>query len=365
MNPEPMDSDILDNGALVQDFGPRLVAWQKTRGRHDLPWQVADPYAVWVSEIMLQQTQVETVIPYYLRFMARFPRLADLADAGEEEVLACWSGLGYYARGRNLHKAARKIVRERGGVFPSVLADIADLPGVGRSTAAAIAVFAWGQRHAILDGNVKRVLCRLFGVPGWPGAPRVEARLWQLAEALLPVTEVGAYTQGLMDLGATLCRRTRPDCDACPFRTECVARREGRQASLPEARPRKATPIRTVRMFILIQAGAVLLERRPPTGIWGGLWSLPETPADSTVEVALAGLGFPTGAFSDWVQCPPLRHAFSHFKLDIQPVRVTLSGRSMGVAEPGRVWLDLEDALGAALPAPVRTLLARLVDQGL
>lgn len=254
----------------MQDFSARLIAWQRRHGRHDLPWQVADPYRIWLSEIMLQQTQVETVIPYYRRFLERFPDVASLAAARQDEVLALWSGLGYYARARNLHAAARQVIAGHAGVFPGDYASLVDLPGVGRSTAAAIAVFARGERRAILDGNVKRVLCRVFGVEGWPGERAVENRLWALAEALLPKTDIGRYTQGLMDLGATLCRRGRPDCQACPYQDDCLARRQGRIAELPAARPRRGLPEKATRMLVLRHAGALLFEKRPASGIWGG-----------------------------------------------------------------------------------------------
>jgi A/G-specific adenine glycosylase len=339
-------------------FASRLVAWQQRHGRHDLPWQVSDPYAVWVSEIMLQQTQVETVIPYFCRFLARFPDLHSLAAAGDEAVLTLWSGLGYYARGRNLAEAARRIVKEHGGEFPSSVEAIAALPGVGRSTAAAIAVFGFGQRHAILDGNVKRVFCRLFGIEGWPGARATENRLWELAESLVPKRDVQAYTQGLMDLGATLCRRGQPDCVNCPFARDCVAHRTGRQRGLPTPRPRKVLPERSTAMLVWLHAGQVLLEKRPPTGVWGGLWSLPECPVDTDLLAYVAGQGY-VGAAP--LRLAGLSHGFSHFRLNIQPVLLRASARPLHVETPGRLWMALADALQAALPAPVRTVLERVI----
>jgi len=342
---------------LIPDFSARLVAWQRVHGRHDLPWQVTDPYAIWLSEIMLQQTQVDTVIPYYRRFLARFPDVASLAAAREDEVLTLWSGLGYYARGRNLHAAARKIAAEHGGQIPRDYAAIQALPGVGRSTAAAIAAFAFGERQPILDGNVKRVFCRLFGIEGWAGGKAVEERLWGLAKELLPETDLHAYTQGLMDLGATLCRRARPDCPNCPFTDDCVAHRQGRQSELPSPRPRKPLPERETVMLVLRQAGEVLLEKRPSVGIWGGLWSLPECARDAEPAEVARQLGYETGAVQD---LPGLGHSFTHFRLQIQPRLLLVSKRPSHSAEPGRLWLPLADALEAALPTPVRKILASL-----
>ncbi|MDD5364493.1 MAG: A/G-specific adenine glycosylase [Gallionellaceae bacterium] len=338
-------------------FAPRLIDWQRDHGRHDLPWQVGDPYAVWVSEIMLQQTQVDTVLPYYARFMARLPDLASLAAAPEDAVLALWSGLGYYARARNLHAAAQKVMAEHGGVFPRQVEAIEALPGIGRSTAAAIAAFSFGERRAILDGNVKRVFCRLFGVDGWPGEKAVENRLWQLAEGLLPERGLRAYTQGLMDLGATLCRRARPDCLRCPFADDCVAHRDGRQAELPAARPRKALPERETVMLVLWHAGEILLQKRPPTGIWGGLWSLPECAPDEDVVDAARRLGY---AAEPLAMLPGLSHTFSHFRLAIQPRSLAVARRQGGAQEPGSIWLTPAEASQAALPTPVRRIIDAL-----
>ena len=341
----------------LETFAPRLIAWQQTHGRHDLPWQVSDAYAVWISEIMLQQTQVETVLPYYARFMARFPDLASLAAAPEDAVLALWSGLGYYARGRNLHAAARLIAAQHGGLFPRDSEAIAALPGIGRSTAAAIAAFAYGERRAILDGNVKRVFCRLFGIDGWSGTKAVENRLWQLAEGLLPEHGIRAYTQGLMDLGATLCRRTRPDCLRCPFGDDCVAHRDGRQAELPAARPRKALPEKETAMLLLWHGGEIMLQKRPPSGIWGGLWSLPECPAEDDPVEAARRLGYHAEAMA---ALPSLTHTFSHFHLRIHPRPLAVPQRPAGMAEPGLLWLTPAEAAQAALPTPVRRIIESL-----
>ncbi len=351
------------------EFAPRLIAWQQRHGRHSLPWQggtEGDAYPVWLSEIMLQQTQVETVIPYYQRFLTRFPDLATLAAANQDEVLGQWSGLGYYSRARNLHAAARRIASEHGGMFPRDIDAILALPGIGRSTAAAIAAFTFNERRAILDGNVKRVLARVFGIEGWPGEKTVENRLWLLAESLLPdtdridtdmpVTNIRAYTQGLMDLGATVCTRGRPRCDACPFADQCVANRLGRQREFPAARPKKALPEKSTAMLVLLHAGEVLLEKRPNSGIWGGLWSLPEFPEQEDPARAAGRLGFPAELAGE---LPGFNHTFTHFRLFIQPWRLQVDRLSVA-AEPGRIWLSLDDLDGAALPTPVRRILEGL-----
>lgn len=338
------------------EFARRLTEWQRRHGRHDLPWQgTRDPYAIWLSEIMLQQTQVSTVIPYYRRFLERFPDLASLATAPENEVLTLWSGLGYYSRARNLHRAAQLVMERHGGAFPRDTNEIAGLPGIGRSTAAAIAAFAWGARGAILDGNVKRVLARCFGVKGFPGNRPVELKLWALAEALLPGDGIGAYTQALMDLGATLCTRSRPRCGDCPVAALCVARREGRTAELPSPRPRRVLPQRETAMLLLLRGGEILLEKRPAAGIWGALWCLPETdPAEDAAEVSRLRFGATLEAVRP---LPALEHGFTHFRLRIHPRMAQVSALSGAAREPGVMWINLEDALGAALPAPVRKLI--------
>ena len=334
---------------MVTEFAHALIRWQKSAGRHDLPWQQqgrADPYRVWLSEIMLQQTQVATVIPYYRRFLARFPDLARLAAAPTEDVMALWSGLGYYARARNLQRAAQEVVARHGGRFPQRIEDIEALPGIGRSTAAAIAVFAFGTRAAILDGNVKRVLARVFGIDGFPGEKAVEARLWALAESLLPERDLVAYTQGLMDLGATLCTRGKPRCGDCPVATQCVAQREDRIAALPTPRARRAVPQRAVRVLVLLDRGRVLLEQRPPHGIWGGLLSLPELPPGKMPR-----------RYAGAQPLPVVRHAFTHFRLDIAPLVCKVS--RCNTAMDG-VWLSLKQLDAAPLPAPIRKILRNL-----
>jgi A/G-specific adenine glycosylase len=340
-------------------FAARLVAWQRAHGRHDLPWQnTRDPYRIWLSEIMLQQTQVATVLPYYARFLAAFPDVKALAQAPLDDVLAHWSGLGYYRRAHHLHAAARKVVSEHNGEFPRDAETLATLPGIGRSTAAAIAAFAFGAREAILEGNAKRVLARHRGIEGWPGAPKVEAELWAVAQALLPRTEMEAYTQGMMDLGATVCTRSNPKCDACPVSDDCVARNEGRIDELPTARPAKVLPQRAVRVLLIEHAGELLFEKRPPLGIWGGLWSLPECALDDDPH-AVVRTRF--GAEVDLRDAlPPIAHGFTHFALTMHPQRLSASRWPVRAESTATTWLARDDALSAALPAPIRKLLRSL-----
>ena len=329
-----------------------MIAWQRAHGRRELPWQgTRDPYRIWLSEIMLQQTQVAAVIPYYERFLRRFPTVEALAKASEEEVLELWSGLGYYARGRNLHRAARAVASR--GAFPGTSAALCELPGVGRSTAAAIAAFAFGERAAILDGNVKRVLARYFGVHGFPGEKAVQDKLWSRAEALLPARGIEIYTQALMDLGATVCTRNAPRCDACPVHVDCVARRKGQTDRVPAPRPRKATPSKSTTWLVLRHAGQVLLERRPSSGLWGGLWSFPEVEKRVIPRVCLE-LGCTLRSTLD---LQAIEHAFTHFRLTIQPVLCEVGTIAPRAESGGRLWLDLEAAREAATPAPVRRLL--------
>ena len=344
-----------DTGA----FAKSVVAWQRRHGRHDLPWQnTRDAYRIWLSEIMLQQTQVAAVIPYYERFLKRFPDLAALAIADEDDVLASWSGLGYYSRARNLHRAARTIAEEHGGRFPREFEAVLALPGIGRSTAAAVCVFAYGARHAILDGNVKRVFARCFGVAGYPGDAKVAEKLWQIADGMVPAKNVEAYTQGQMDLGAGICTRTKPRCGDCPLATMCVARRQNAIAKYPSPRPRKVLPQRRTRMLVMLHGGQVLLEKRPNSGIWGGLWSLPELGAHEDIETVCTTRYGVTPA--QHRALPEVAHGFTHFLLDIVPVRVSVARVDARVAAPGVVWLPLGDLPGAALPAPVRRILAAL-----
>jgi len=344
---------------VVSGFANLIIQWQKQHGRHDLPWQnTRDPYAIWVSEIMLQQTQVTAVIGYYQRFMQRFPDIASLAAATQDEVLQHWSGLGYYSRARNLHHAAQIMVEQHAGQFPNRMEDILALPGIGRSTAAAISSFAFDHPAPILDGNVKRVFARHFLVEGWPGLPKVEKQLWQLAESLMPQTEVIAYTQGLMDLGATLCTRSKPRCDACPLHVSCGALAQNKVKQLPAARPRKVLPERSITMLLLLQGDEVMLERRPPSGIWGGLWSLPEVESGIDVQGAVRErYGLETEQLPS---LPLLSHTFTHFRLHITPQPLRIIGNLPRLQQSSSVMLSRDDAIGAALPTPVRKILHQL-----
>lgn len=344
-------------------FSSAVIAWQKQHGRHALPWQnTRDAYRVWLSEIMLQQTQVAAVIPYYQRFLLTFPTVESLAAAASPEVMAHWAGLGYYSRARNLHKCAQAIVAQHGGVFPADPLLLEQLPGIGRSTAAAIAAFSYGTRAAILDGNVKRVFARVFGVERYPGEKAVENELWLRAVALLPEHGVESYTQGLMDLGATLCTRNRPACERCPLAPRCIARATGRTAELPIRKPKKAVPEKHTTMLLIIDDDQILLEQRPDKGIWGGLLSLPEMdaalqPGNADFDVALAQATAAFGVPQAVEKLPGFSHAFTHFKLHVTPYRITLARRLHIAAQGNHDWYPAEKMAAAALPAPVKKLL--------
>jgi A/G-specific adenine glycosylase len=340
-------------------FAARIVAWQRRQGRHGLPWQgTRDPYRIWVSEIMLQQTQVATAIAYYERFLARFPDVRSLAAAPLDDVMRLWSGLGYYARARNLHRAAQTVVDAHGGQFPLSVGEVEALPGIGRSTAAAIVAFATGKPHAILDGNVKRVMARHFGIAGVAGSAAALAKLWDLAESVVPSRGVEGYTQGLMDLGATVCLRSGPVCPQCPVRMTCVALREGRIAELPGRKVARPAPARAVTMFVVVAHDEVLVEKRPPAGIWGGLWSLPEAPAGTEPGAWVAKhCRMKVGGVEP---LEPFTHAFSHFTLGVTPWLVRVKGEAPAARESAAMWLPLHEASSAALPAPVKKLLAGL-----
>ncbi|MHB8911675.1 MAG: A/G-specific adenine glycosylase, partial [Lysobacter sp.] len=333
-------------------------AWFDGSGRHDLPWQhPRTPYRVWLSEIMLQQTQVKTAAPYFLRFVAALPTLPALAAAPLDDVLALWSGLGYYARGRNLHASAQRCVERHGGGLPRDIAALTALPGIGRSTAAAILSQAWGDRFAILDGNVKRVLTRYHGIAGWPGQPAIEKQLLALAESHLPRHRLADYTQAQMDLGATLCTRSNPACVLCPLQEECVARREGRIAELPTRKPGKTLPQRHAHvLWIEDHRGHVLLQRRPPAGIWASLWTLPQ--AD---DADAARTWFDTqlrGDFNSGETLPVIAHAFSHYKLALQPRRWRDIAAREHVRDNGDLrWVPRAQLATLGIPAPIRTLL--------
>jgi A/G-specific adenine glycosylase len=343
----------------MSTFAVDLIEWQRVHGRHDLPWQgTRDPYRIWVSEVMLQQTQVAIVIPYYQRFLARFPDIASLANAPLDEVLALWSGLGYYSRARNLHAAAVEIRASHDGVFPMHFEAVVGLPGIGRSTASAILVFARGARLPILDGNVKRVLARCFGIAGYPGESAVAARLWHESEALLPRENVEAYTQALMDLGAAICVRRSPLCDRCPVRRRCVARRTGAVHELPMPRPRRPLPHRSTTMLVLRRGHDVLLEKRPPAGVWGGLWCFPEIASDDDpVRTSAERFGIAAVARH---RLAPVEHAFTHFRLTITALCMDVERGQSAMHEAGSAWWPLRDAARAALPAPVRRIVQAL-----
>ncbi len=341
-------------------FCAAVLAWFDRHGRHDLPWQrPATPYRVWVSEVMLQQTQVATVIPYFERFTGRFPDVAALAAADLDEVLHLWSGLGFYARARNLHRAARLLANEHGGTFPERLDEVTALPGIGRSTAGAILSLARGQRHAILDGNVKRVLARFHGVPGWPGETSVSRELWAHAEAYTPEIRVRDYNQAMMDLGAPPCVPRRPKCEACPVSMGCRARAQSEPECYPGRKPARAKPVRQTRMLLIEHAGHVLLERRPPSGIWGGLWCPPEcAPQADPARHCREALGLSVQAVRPW---PALRHSFTHFHLDIEPIGARLASAPATLMEADRyVWYNVDSPDARGLAAPVARLLEQL-----
>lgn len=344
----------------MSNFATRLIAWQRRHGRHGLPWQgCRDPYRVWLAEVMLQQTQVATARGYYERFLSRFPDLESLASAELGDVLTLWSGLGYYARARNLHACARKLMQAHGGVFPASAAALARLPGIGRSTAAAIAAFCFDERAPILDGNVRRVLARHFGIEGFPGQAAVERQLWALAQTLLPAraADMGRYTQALMDLGATCCTRSAPRCAECPLRSRCVARRTGRTSELPTPAPARAVARRRAHWLLVVGGEAVLLESRPPKGLWGGLLALPSFASARALERAAQ----PFAAGQPLRRWPARRHAFTHFTLEFTPHWVEAA--AMPACEPGWQWLPLAALERAPLPTPVRTLLLELRDR--
>lgn len=348
---------------MSTDFSDAVLAWFDRHGRKDLPWQQSiSPYRVWVSEIMLQQTQVATVIPYFERFMARFPSVDDLAAAPIDDVLHLWSGLGYYARARNLHRAAIMVCEQHGGAFPTDLDGMQALPGIGRSTAGAILSLACGQRQVILDGNVKRVLARYRAIEGWPGTTSVLNELWALAERYTPDHRVAHFNQAMMDLGATLCARSKPACERCPVSAGCAARQRGEQQRYPGKKPRKALPERSTQMVLVRDAeGAILLERRPPSGIWGGLWCLPEI--EQHVD-PLTWCEQKVGQKANLGRSlPARRHTFSHFHLDIEPVEILLKQPGCAVMEPGsRLWYNPRQPENIGLAAPVARLLDEIIE---
>ena len=361
-----MDASEKQAGKMDKSFAARLVAWQKRHGRHALPWQhTRDAYRIWLSEIMLQQTQVATVIPYYERFLGLFPDVFALANAPLDAVMQCWSGLGYYSRARNLHKCAKMVVDEYQGVFPSDPALLERLPGIGRSTAAAIVVFSSGVRAAILDGNVVRVFSRVFGVDDPVSEAQGKKRFWQMAVDLLPDSDIESYTQGLMDLGATVCTRGRPDCAHCPFSGTCIAFAEDRIDELPVKKAKKTMPIRHVVMLLVYADDRILLEKRPASGIWGGLYSLPEIAMDPDGGVA-GDEGTASrvrqkvarwGEMESMTFLSPFVHVFTHFRLHITPCVVKLVMAETAVQNDTGIWQDAATIQTVALPAAVRKLL--------
>jgi A/G-specific adenine glycosylase len=348
--------------ATQELIAPRLLAWHVKSGRHDLPWQQdRSAYRVWVSEIMLQQTQVATVIPYFERFMQRFPDVRALADAPPDEVLHLWTGLGYYARARNLHRAAQLIRDRHHGRFPQDLDAVMELPGVGRSTAGAILAISADAPHSILDGNVKRVLARFYAVDGAPDENATIEKLWRLADANTPAKNVATYTQAIMDLGATLCTRTKPRCEACPIESDCRARIEGRQDELPAAKLNRAARKRkTAVMLVARRASEVLLVQRPPRGIWGGLWCLPEFEHRDAAAMYAANT-LPSATLAR-APLPDIEHSFTHFDLVITPVVATCRGEAR-VNEGNTLWYDLTRPARVGLPAPIKTLLGTLSER--
>lgn len=352
-------SNRIETGGAAQAFAAPLLAWFEGHGRHDLPWQRdRSLYRVWVSEVMLQQTQVTTVVPYFERFLERFATVAALAEAPLDEVMHFWSGLGYYARARNLQAAAKRVMAEHGGELPADLQQLNALPGIGRSTAGAILAQALDQRHAILDGNVKRVLARWAGIDGSPTRPETQARLWEISESLTPTARVADYTQAIMDLGATVCTRHRPACSQCPVRSACVAFRDGRQSELPTPKEKRVRPVRSTHWLILQQERAVLLTRRPNKGIWGGLYGFPE--AGDPVAIQQMADVRAGGRAERLIGLPVVSHAFTHFELQIHPW-VGVVDETAEIVEGGtETWYNLDCPPELGLAAPVSALVAKL-----
>ncbi|UMR33306.1 A/G-specific adenine glycosylase [Massilia sp. MB5] len=363
--------ELLHEDFADPSFSAAVIGWQKAHGRHALPWQnTRDAYLIWLSEIMLQQTQVSAVLGYYAHFLERFPTLRELAAAPVEDVMAQWSGLGYYTRARNLHRCAQQVVAQYDGVFPADPALLAELPGIGRSTAAAISAFSSGTRAAIMDGNVKRVFARVFGIDTFPGEKKTEQAMWRRAEALLPASGIESYTQGLMDMGATLCTRSSPDCTRCPMQQRCVAHLTQRTKDLPVRKPKKAVPEKHATLLLIVDQGEVLLEQRPASGIWGGLLSLPELDGHNLAgdeeqpaidQAALTRAMQPFGEMESQERLMTVTHVFTHYKLHIAPLLITLARRAPLAGEARYQWLDTGRVADAALPAPVKKLLLELL----
>jgi A/G-specific adenine glycosylase len=359
-----LSSNTLSSNTLLskkllskKSFSARLLNWFDKHGRKDLPWQQnVSAYRVWISEIMLQQTQVNTVIPYYSRFLSTFPTIELLSAANEDAVLHLWTGLGYYARARNLHKTAKLLMRDFNGEFPMSVAELTDLPGIGRSTAGAIVSICSNQPAVILDGNVKRVIARCFAIDGWPGQTRVANQLWDKASELTPVKRVADYTQAIMDLGAMVCVRSKPNCGTCPFSSACVAYATNSIASYPGKKPKKQLPVKATQMLVVESTdGEILLQKRPPRGLWGGLWSFPQ---DSEPSTFLDSQHIEAISIT---QLPAFRHSFTHFHLDITPVHIRIN-REARIAEenPSQCWYSPAAPLEIGLSRPVTRILADL-----
>ena len=346
---------------MSNTFAKAVLSWFDKHGRKHLPWQQKiTPYRVWLSEIMLQQTQVTTVIPYFEAFTGRFPTVKSLAEAPIDDVLHLWTGLGYYARARNLHRCAQTIVRDYKGVFPDTVEALAELPGIGRSTAGAIVSIAFQKRAAILDGNVKRVLARYHAVEGWPGQTDVLNQLWEIAETYTPKARPQDYTQAMMDMGAILCSRSKPRCEVCPLREGCVAYAQGNPHAYPGKKPKKALPEKSVQLIMLRNpAGNILLEQRPAQGIWGGLWSFPELALEKSADAFAEDSYGKVASVETW---DSYRHTFSHYHLDITPVLVQLNKVRTQVAEKSHYWYDLQKPEAVGLAAPVKKLLQKLAE---
>lgn len=342
-------------------FAKKLLTWYQAHGRHELPWQKnPTPYRVWISEIMLQQTQVSTAIPYYHRFMRNFPSLKSLATANLDHVLSHWSGLGYYARARNLHRAAIILHKEQHGRFPKNVEALKELPGIGLSTAGAIASFSMNIPATILDGNVKRVLTRYFAVEGWPGKTEVHQQLWAIAKANTPEKNVNHYNQAIMDLGAMICTRTKPKCSLCPFTKDCIAHQENRETEFPYRKKAAKRPTKQIQTLLLQQhSGEILLERRPPTGIWGGLWGFPECSLDEDLK-KYCQEHYQVKVL-DYQKWDLMHHQFSHFHLEINPVLLIIKPNGLQIMDSdSQLWYNISDELPGGIPAPVKKLLARI-----
>ncbi|WP_144213574.1 A/G-specific adenine glycosylase [Shewanella donghaensis] len=353
----------------VNPFSERITAWYDLHGRKTLPWQInKTPYRVWISEIMLQQTQVATVIPYYEKFMHSFPSIEALANASEDDVLHHWTGLGYYARARNLHKAAKTICEQHDGLFPESIDEVIALPGIGRSTAGAILSLSLGQHHSILDGNVKRVLARHGAIEGWPGQKAVEQQLWQLTDLLTPQQDVVKFNQAMMDIGSGVCTRSKPNCAQCPVAIDCKAQLAGRQKDFPGKKPKKATPAKEAWMLVLHRNGEVILNKRPPAGIWGGLWCFPQFDSEDALQEHIndAGISDETNIDKpEWLA--GFRHTFSHFHLDIQPILINLADKqelaqidSSVMEQNQTLWYNIHHPAKVGLAAATERILSNL-----